>query len=240
MEARTATTADTNSSISKEHFRRQFLFVPGVCSLGSTSSRSHVQIEYRRQQRWQKTREWHSGKPVPKGWIHLTRLPTRRKLSDPSIASSTKPAWPKPARSVPTASKPDCDEEPVLAANSAKVPIPNLAKVCSKTTQSQHSLLARTERHVTSFDPFGSFPVALNRERRALVHHCKPKILCIKLFLTAARPDSEIFNSSSRGPINAVPSQQQCSFCISETRFPSTCNGESPVVQDTAGFLKRL
>jgi hypothetical protein len=183
MEVQTATTADSNSSISDEHFRRQFLFVPGVCNRNSRSSHSHVQIEYRRQQRWQKTREWHSGKPVPKGWIHLTRLPTRSNLSDPSIAPSTKSTRPVPGRSVPTASKPGCDEEPVLPENSAKVPVPNLTRVCSKTRQSQHSLLAQTERHVTSFDPFGSFPVTLNRERMALVHRCKPKFCASSLSL---------------------------------------------------------
>ena len=211
-----------------------------MCYRNSRSSRSHVQIEYRRQQRWQKTRELHSRKPVPKGWIHLTRLPTRSNLFDPSIASSTKSTRPVPGRSVPTAPKPDRDEEPVLPENSAKVPVPNLAKVRSKTRQSQHSLLAQTERHATSFEPFGSFPVTLNREGMALVHHCKPKFYASRLFSTAAQPDSEIFNTSSRGPINAVPSRQQCSFCISEKRFPSTCNGEGPVVQDATGFLKRL
>jgi|ERR1700722_788967 hypothetical protein len=153
MEVRTATTANANSSISEEQFRRQFLFVPGACSRNSRSSRSHVQIEHRRQQRWQKTREWRSRKPVPKGWIHLTHLPTRSNLFDPSTASSTESTQPVPGRSVPTASKLDCDEEPVLPENSAKVPVPNRAKACSKT-------------------------------------------------------DSEIFNSSSRGPINAVPSRQ--------------------------------
>jgi hypothetical protein len=130
MEVRTATTGYTDSSASEEHFRRQFLFVPGVCNQNSRSSRSHVQIEYRRQQRWQKTRELHSRKSVPKGWIHLTRLPTRSNLFDPSIASSSssKSTQPVPGRCVPTASKPDCDEEPVLPKNSAKAPVPEARK----------------------------------------------------------------------------------------------------------------
>lgn len=184
MEVRT-TTDDTNSSVSEEHFRRQFLFVPGGCSRNNRPSRSHAQIEYRRQQRWQKTRQWDSRKSVPKGWIDLTRLPTRSNLLDPSTASSPEPTRPVPGQSVPTASKPNSDEEPVPPKNSAKVPIPKLAKVYSKTRESQHSLLAPTERHVTSFEPFGSFPVTLNQEGMALVHHCKPNICASKLFFTA-------------------------------------------------------
>jgi hypothetical protein len=183
MEVQT-TPADTDSSASGEHFRRQFLFVPRVCNRNDRSSHSHVQIEYRRQQRWQKTRQWTSRKSVPKGWIHLTRLPPRGNLFDSSAASSSESTRPVPRRSVLTASKPNSDEEPVLPKNSAKVPVPKLEKVCSKTRQSQHLLLAHTERHLASFEPFGSFPVTLNREGMALVHHCKPEHLRIKLFLT--------------------------------------------------------
>lgn len=225
MEIRT-TTSDTNSSVSEEHFRRQFLFVPGVCNRDNRSSRSHVQVEYRRQQRWQKTRQWDLGKSVPKGWIDLSRLPTRSNLFDSSIASSSESTRPVPGQSVPTASNLDSDEEPVPPKDSAKVPIPKLAKVYPKTRPSQHSLLAATERHVTSFEPFGSFPVTLNREGMALVHHSKPNICASSFSSPQQQPDSEISNSASRGPINIVPSRQRCSFCVSEKRFPSTCNGE--------------
>jgi hypothetical protein len=225
MEVRT-TTGDTDSSASEEHFKRQFLFVPGVCNRNNKSSHSHVQVEYRRQQRWQKTRQWDLRKSVPKGWIDLSRLPTRSNLSDSSMASSSESTRLVLGQSVPTASKLDSDEEPVPPKNSAKVPIPKLANVYPKTRPSQHSLLAPTERYVTSFEPFGSFPVTLNRDGMALVHHCKPNTCASSFSSPQQQPDSEISNSSSRAPINIVPSRQRCSFCVSEKHFPSTCNGE--------------
>jgi len=88
--------------------------------------------------------------------------------------------------------------------------------------ESQHSLLAQTERHVTSFEPFGNFPVTLNREGMAL----QGKLPSTNLFFTAAQPDSENPQQFFTWSHQCCTNSTAMLLCIPEKRFPSTCNGE--------------